>query len=93
MFWNRQKRIYGNYIGPIANYIVDPTLRKEAIRKIKEEEQVLSSLEIDRQLIKKMESILTIISFPFFYIWVMILMPVIVILWIITKFERERNTL
>lgn len=93
MFWNRQKRVYRDYLGPLANYIIDPIIRKEIVGKIKEEEQVLSNLEVDRKLIKKLESILSIISFPFFYLWVIILMPVIVILWIVTKFEKERYTL
>ena len=93
MLFNRQRRIYGDYLGPIASYIIDPTLKKEALKKIKEEEQILSSLEIDRQLVKKLESLLLIISFPFFCIWAIILMPVIVILWIEAKFDKERYTL
>lgn len=93
MFWNRQKRIYGDYLGPIVNYIIDPHLRKETLKKIKEEEQTLSYLEVNRPLVRKLESILLVISFPFFYIWVIILMPIIVVLWIATKFDKERHTL
>jgi hypothetical protein len=93
MLFNRQRRIYGDYLGPSIAWTPDPHLRKEIVKKIKEEEQVLSNLEVDRKLIKELESILFLISFPFFCIWAIILMPVIVILWIAAKFDRERHTL
>ena len=93
MLFNRQKRVYRDYLGPITSYIIDPNLRKESLKKIKEEEQILSHLETDRALVRKLESIVLIVSFPFFCIWVIVLMPVIVILWIAAKFDKERHTL
>lgn len=92
MLFNRQKRVWGTY-GPYLNYIFDPSGKLDLLKKIKEEEKVLSRLEVNRDLIRKLESILLVIAFPFFFIWVVILMPVIVILWIAAKFDRERSTL
>lgn len=92
MLFNRQKRVWGTY-GPYLNFIFDPSGKLDLLKRIKEEERILSGLEINRDLIKKLESILLIITFPFFFIWVVILMPVIVILWIAVKFDKERKTL
>lgn len=92
MFFNRQPRVWRSLSSQIA-FLTDFEQKKEIIRKIKEEEQVLSNLETNRKLVRKLESILLIIAFPFFCIWVIILMPVIVILWIDSRFDRERHTL
>jgi len=92
MLFNRQRRIWGTY-GPYLNYILGPSGQLDLVKKIKEEERILSNLEINRDLIKKLESVLLVISFPFFLIWVIILMQVIVILWIAVKFDKERHTL
>jgi hypothetical protein len=92
MLFNRQPRIWRRLEGLLA-WNSNFEQKKEIVKKIKEEEQVLSNLEVDRKLVKDLESILFLIGFPFFCIWVIILMPVIVILWIAAKFDKERHTL
>ena len=92
MLFNRQPRVWRNLASQIS-FLTDFNEKKEIVKKIKEEEQVLSNLESNRSLVRKLESIVLLVGFPFFCIWVIILMPVVVILWIAARFDKERHTL
>lgn len=92
MFWFRKKRIWNQY-GMFIPFMSNEPLRKEILDKMEKEERHLSASEVDKKSLKHLESCSIFITTPFFILWLIVFMPLVVILWIITNFKRELETL